>query len=64
MKRYPDEFATWHDQVREEMGLPPVGQSAVEMQARLAEQEAELADLREQLTGQSRGSGKRARATA
>jgi hypothetical protein len=64
VKRYPDEFAAWHDQVREEMGLPPVGQSAVEMQARLAAQETELADLREQLAGQARGSGKRARASA
>jgi hypothetical protein len=34
------------------------------MQARLAAQETELADLREQLAGQARGSGKRTRASA
>jgi hypothetical protein len=46
----------------------PGGQSAVEMQARLAAQEAELADLREQLAARANeveGTKKRrARATA
>jgi hypothetical protein len=33
VKRFPDEFAAWHNQVREEFGLPPVGQGAAQLEA-------------------------------
>ena len=37
VKRYPDEFAAWHDQVREEMGLRPGGLGLVMTRAMVDE---------------------------